>query len=253
MSAYLAAVVADAPRHYWRCADPGGLLLHDIGAVPRHMRIGPNFGLSGYSGPNSDGGSALCTNLGPHAYYDQELRAAPISLEVLVWIHYSTGLPCQPLSVTDGAGVGWVFRIRANYSVDIFGPGGTVNSAAIVLTNQTWAHLVLTDTGAAMILYINGVNRGAAGGAGAANPNVAYWLNGYWAAGGYSGNLNVAEAAVYPAALSAARVLAHYNAIDQLATSPVASAAGGTSGGGTGSTAYQGLEQQILASVRKSY
>src|SRR5215468_592343 len=55
---YVSTVIADAPLHFWRAADGGGQLAHDLGSRPWTIHCGSL--LLGYTGVNSDGGAMFC-------------------------------------------------------------------------------------------------------------------------------------------------------------------------------------------------
>ena len=250
MSAYLSAVIADAPLHYWRCADPpGSLILIDIGSSPYHLHaVGVNA-IIGYSGPVSDGGCVDLALDSSFANSGENIAAAvaAMSMECIVW-------PFEHHAITNQ----WTsLAIGAPHQQALFNSAGkwgfiyknTVVPAAPVtnVADQTWTHLVGTYNGANAQLYVNGAASGAAV---AIAADVAY--NDLFT---LMGSVNtgsrgfIAEVAYYNTALSAARVLAHYNAIDRINQPPIYSRAGvgSTSSGDLGLLAY------ILQSVRKIY
>lgn len=227
MSAYLAAVVADAPVHYWRCADPGGSLFHDFGSSPRALESGLSGALQlPYLGPVTDGGAAVFDLNANASYGDSDLALpTPFTLECWVWIVKSAALAQGFVSVSNGTtacelGIDTTLHPHA---FTLIGP----LTAAAPLNRNTWHHLALTITLAASVLYVDGVNVAAAGSAVVAfSPNLVIGSGG--TAGGPTrfAHAAISEAAIYGTALSAARVAAHAAAADNTASRPVFNANG---------------------------
>ncbi len=248
---YLSEVIADAPLHYWRCADPGGSLLHDIGSSPRHMAI--VTGSVGYSGPNSDGGSCALQLNNEYANTGEAIAWAggQITLECLFWQFENSGSENQAVMFNppgnqislDITNVNtWNF-IYLNIRVPVLG--------APTVPTQTWQHVVGTYDGVNASLYLNGALQGAAvpiapAAAGSAIlnclQNVPNGTRGF-----------ISEVAFYSSALSAARAAAHFLAIDQLGSAPVFSQAG-TFGSGSGSgSPVSDLLAKIYAAVHQVF
>lgn len=217
---YLSTVIADSPLHYWRCADGGGTLEHDIGSAPRHLGS-LVFAGTGYSGPSSDGGAVqtLANNGFPQSGDNLAARISPFSLEVWFW----------PLTIPGGAAVllGWGAP-GANTMLLVYNPALTLNinfNAALVgpagaFAVQRWHQAVATYDGVTAKLYGDGALIANAAQAGpititqpvaiGAIPAAANVFNGF-----------LSEAAIFPAALTAAQVLAHFNAADQPLQAPI--------------------------------
>lgn len=250
MSAYLTAVLADSPVHYWRLCDPGGQVAHDIGSSASQMGTNGPTAL-GYSGPVSDGGSFVttlnnnCASIVPLTYNP------PYTIELWAWMWGYNALQ-DILAWDDSTAQSFGLRFSAAGACSIsVGTGSAVFNGPISF--QAWHHFVAVVTSTLMTLYLDGasVASGANGGTLTQTLNLSI---------GNSGGVRpmqgaVAELAYYHAALSAARVLAHFNAADNTAQSPIYSAAGGLGGGGVSvnNPNYLGILQQILQSVRKLY
>jgi hypothetical protein len=251
---YLSAVLADAPVHYWRCADPGGALLHDVGSSPRALVNG----LSGaaqmpYIGPTSDGGSAYFDLNNNGNYGDGDLALTlPFSLECWCWIQKSFGTAQGFVSISNGA-LAVELGIDATLHPHAFTPLGTLVGAA-ALTRQAWHHLVLTCTLGACILYADAFNVNAGGGAAATfNPFLVIGSGGTPVAPTRFAHAALAECAVYPVALAAGRVTAHFAAADLTAGRPVFRGGGSFDVSlGTG-TFDSSILPRILADVEKVY
>lgn len=218
---YLATVLADSPVHFWRCADPGGLLYHDLGSAPRSMQNGLSTATSlPYLGPNSDGGSTfLSLNTNANYYPGDQTLATPFTMEVWAWLQ-------------KGGTLQGFFAVSNNVNTMEVGVDGSnnahfydavgANTTATAVSLQHWHQYVLVQQAASSTFYFDGAF--VANGGGVALSGLFAFMIG---AGGYGAsparfaNAAVAEVSIYPSALSAARVLAHYNAADQLAQRPI--------------------------------
>lgn len=234
MSAYLTAVLADAPVHYWRCADPGGAILLDIGSSPRSVEYGLSVGSHAAVGPITDGGATWFGDNSAAFYRDQDLTLAePLSLECLIWMIFSAGAAQDFLTVCNTGGAALSLGVDASIKAHAYSTGGGITAAAAT-TTQHWHHLVLSQTAVLGSLYLDGALVGSVAGA-AFNLPVAYILGagGTLAAPTRFATGFLAEAAVYATALSAGRVAAHYAAIDALGAYPIG-LVGGSVASGTG-------------------
>jgi len=113
--------------------------------------------------------------------------------------------------------------------------------------------VVMTYDGTTIRMYLNGAASGTAALAGPKTISKPIAIAGK--SGGSANFLQgfVAECAIFPTALSAARVLAHYNAADTLTAAPVWSASGGLLNAGAGSNDYSGILQKILNAVTHTF
>lgn len=254
---YISEVLADSPTHFWRCADPGGALLFDIGSAPRALSEGVvGFVCTPYAGPNSNGGAAyfdLNTNA---SYADSDLNVTtPLTLECWFWLEKSANALQDFLGISNGA-TALAIGVDATLHAHAFSSGGAI-AAAAVTTRQAWHHLVLTQTAALGTLYLDAVSVGTLAGAAVnINPNFLIGSGGSAGSPVRFAHAAVSECAIYASALSAARVTAHFTAADNTTGSPVWGGGGLAGvGGSSGATnpLYLGILQQILQSVRKVY
>jgi hypothetical protein len=246
---YLATVLADAPVHYWRFADPGGWLAHDIGSSPVHLAGGVSAQI-GYSGIASDGGAAAVLNGSGFQTLDAVSQARPLSIEFWLWRLYKSSA-LESLFYWDGVAANSVaIDLDAGGQANVFGTGLTTFFTPAVIPTQGWHHLVVTLAAGASTLYLDGANV-------AANATqVTSPVNRRIGIGMQPGftqpaNAFFAEVAVYGAALAAARVAAHF-AAQEVTQAPVYRL-GGPPGGGGGLPAPGDLFDAILSSVRKTY
>ncbi len=231
---YLSEVLADAPLHYWRLADPGGGIAHDIGSSALHLVQYAPSGESGfgYSGPNADGG-AWFNRRASQLTTDQFAMplAFPFSVELCYWSFGFDGFPC--LAGQDDTGnTGW--EISSGRTQDrILVGGAIINNAAPGHLDQRWHHVVLTATALLGSCYIDGALKTTGATVGVA-PAAHILTLGAIAGRAITLDGFLSEVAFYNTVLSAARVTAHFNALDQIAQAPVWSQSGGF-GSGTGS------------------
>lgn len=248
---YLATVLADAPKHYWRLAEQGGSLLHDIGSTAKHLGFQPATPqVLSYSGIAADGGSAWCDSGFSWRNHDPESPGSPCSIELWVWLlantqsvrflfdfggSTSTGIDIA-LSNADHFGADWA--------------AGHVTGVAAV--PQIWHHLVATYAAGTLTFYVDGASQGTAANATAASSSTIALGSTAGQTLGFSAGA-MAEAAFYTTALSAARVSAHY-AAREYSGAPVFGASGLLTAVGGGSVGFDdSLLTQILQSVHTSY
>ena len=254
---YVNVVLADAPVHYWRLADPGGLLFQDIGSTPRALQAGVN-GLSGftpYTGPTGDGGAAFLGLNNILNYNDSDVTLTlPISLECWYWIHHFVGSAIGFFGVSDGT-TPIEIGVDASLRPHAF-PTGAAITAVAATDRQHWHHMVLTNTALASNLYVDGVNVGggvAAAIAGAWHPSYVVGAGGTAAGPTRFGNAAIADVALYQVALSAAQVSAHFAAATATAQRPTFRGGGTFDTSGGLATLDSTSLASVLASVRKVY
>jgi Concanavalin A-like lectin/glucanases superfamily len=232
---YLTEVLADAPLHFWRLAEPGGLVHYDVGSQPATLLSTGIVAQCGYSGPNTDGGSLVCIGLFGAWNIDNWTVNAPLSVEAIVFFAYLAGSTHCVVSQDNGTTpVAWVIDVSA---------AGLVRWADALVQLQWatpltrgWHHVVYTLGGGTLTMYVDGVNRGSIA---RINFNsVGNLSTGIRTDSTSALNGAVSEVAIYGTALSAARVAAHFAAIDNIASVPIYNQAGTFSTGtGAGSAA----------------
>jgi hypothetical protein len=164
------------------------------------------------------------------------------SLEMLVWIW-------QELTT-----LGILMQVQNANQIALYNGGADWRFLynTVVLTNATnhtaqrWHHLVATYDGANMRLYVDNTAAGPAAAGVQANVSTLLEISTNQSLSNW-GHAFYAEIAVYAAALSAARVAAHFAAIDQVANVPVFSSAAGTPAAPSTQLA------SILAAVQATY
>lgn len=252
---YLSEVLTDNPIHYWRLADQGGRLAHDIGSATPLILGATMAETFPYTGIASDGGAAAAAaSRLRSAGSGVHLPATGWAMEV--WAFLSNDLNSAANQVifdlTDDAH-GVTLRCWAQTDGK-WGSAGTffANQLSATLTWNAWHHVVYEFTGAARNTYVDGASIAsvASGAFGAADYRVDLGSNGSGGEFCYGG---IAEAAVYDHDLGLTRVAAHYGAADTTTASPIY-VAGGSVGVGIGGTApYESLLSAIWNAVHKVY
>jgi hypothetical protein len=206
---------------------------------------------TGYSGPVSDGGSAYGSSGFQYGDTDKAV-ATPCTFEAWFFHDYLATAFSEIINAQIPGGFSIGLRVSNGGVLQGLTSGGALNSAT-AWTKQAWHHCVLALAAGGNFLYLDGAQV-------ATNVVGAFAQNLNFGVGCKAQNPPietaigfVAEAAFYASQLSAARVLAHFNAADQTGQPPVASAAGGLTGSGPGSANYQSILQQILSAVRHTF
>lgn len=223
LGTYEALVAADRPVGNWRLDEPagtaaldrsgfdnpgtyGGNLTLGHGAGPLPTEVDPAASFDGISGNVSIPGSASLNVAGPMTieawFYPRSSAIAPI-------VEYNNG-------TTLGVHL-WNWPNPDEIWINFYDTAGTshgIQSPAGQISLNQWHHVVATYDGANGSLYINGVLVGRSY-LGSFSPNTNLNLNIAKRPSGspqYFLNGSVGDVAIYNYALTASRVLAHYNA-----------------------------------------
>lgn len=224
-SAYAEAVLADSPSAYWRLGEPAGFSItsaYDWGGTTQTGTYTGGFTLGQTGALYNDSDTAVLFN-GSTGYVSlpNAIIAANHDLTLEMWVNV-------PSFAADGGGVQRRLFIdnidntnafqMATQAVDtsfvwaVNDSTGQVISSHQGFSTNTWYHVVGTWVAGTRTaqLYVNGVaqsNAGATGfGIGSIATNIARRTD---STGYFPGTVD--EVAVYSTALSAARILAHYN------------------------------------------
>ncbi|MDJ0356117.1 PKD domain-containing protein [Paenarthrobacter sp. PH39-S1] len=225
---YGAAVYGDSPTFYYRLGESTGSTANDAGvsASPGTYSGTVTQGVAGAlpgvadTAATFDGSSGLVSS---RKSYDN-----PSTYSLELWFNTTTTRGGKLIGFGDQATAQSNNYDRHVYMQDdgklVFGTWtgtGNVITTPSAYNDGKWHQMVATQSGAGMVLYVDGVQTGT-------NPQKgAQAYTGYWRIGGdttwgssspyFAGTLD--EAAVYPAALTSGQVAKHY----QLGTSaPVA-------------------------------
>jgi Concanavalin A-like lectin/glucanases superfamily len=218
--AYADAVLQDAPVGYWRLDEGGEPWVWDwsgkdnLGVIqdtPGVVRADP--------GPLADGNPAtrfLSTLHGYVKVYDDPTLRVNDTFTLEAWVRRSDLVP-RNLPIFNDFGSGYWLEIDPGTSrLELLGNG---NGASIAMSTTTiadtaWHHVAATKAGASVKLYIDGTDvTGTVTNQTLVSSTSGFHIgqtDGLAAGNAFYGSID--EAAVYPTALSAARIQAHYGA-----------------------------------------
>jgi signal peptidase I len=223
---YRTAVLADSPSFFWRLAEASGTAIADAGTSARPgTLVGPTYvqAQAGALAAEPRDTSLLATMASITANVSV---TGPATFSVEAWIKTTSTTGGRILGFGDASGANQSATVdRQLYLAPtgkvMFGVGSTKTTVAstAAVNNGAWHHVVGTSTTGnnGMKLYVDGTLQGSA----TASPVS---MTGYWRAGaetmtGWTGNPtdryfegNLDELAVYPTALSQARITAHRTA-----------------------------------------
>lgn len=208
---YPATVLADSPAVYLRLGDGSGQAATDASGNGRDgtYLAGVALGQPG----------ALVGDNDPAASFDGASGAVTVpdvgvdfldTLTLEAWVKMAAA-GATGVIVDKGANA-YLFRVVAG--VPTFGKSGvsTIAATTVNVDDLEWHHLVVTKSGATTVMYVDGVARtGAVTDATLADNATAVHV-GRTVAGAALFRGLMDELALYPTALTAARVLAHFNA-----------------------------------------
>ena len=218
---YSATVLADGPTSYWRLGEASGTVLADAaGTNPGKAKGGLTLGVAGALSSDPD----TAVGLGSNSAYVSVANAANLNFgadfSVEAWAKPSVVNGIGGAVVHKGGTSGysvWQYRLSVTSGNQWRGTV-YVGATAITVTapgsaTTAWTHLVMTKAGSTLCLYVNAVLAASATITG--TPNTSTGILAIGRTGASSSdyfNGAVDEVAVYPAALSASRVAAHFSA-----------------------------------------
>ncbi len=239
---YRSTILADNPSAYWRLGETAGAttladetLLNPgtkVGAIS-FGRTGPLQGdtntAAGFNGTTDTVQVSNAASLNPTS-----------ALSIEAWV--------KPAALPGSAN--YVLRKDGQYGLYVRGSGGLtfrvwkagvaqeVSTAAGLAPIGVWTHVAATWDGATMTIYVNGVSKATAALAAPSDAGTTrLWLGSTYNSYGYlAGDLD--EVAIFPSALSAARVAAHFQAAVPPPAPPPPASAYATVVTGDGPTAY---------------
>lgn len=251
---YRSEVLADNPSHYWPLSEPGGTIVADL-MDPGGAGGSVNASV-GYKGITATDGAALVNDINNNAYLGLKNKlyaAPPCTFEAWVWIWGTLGTYQEILMYGDTTH-SMEMDVESTGKLRLVTRGTNQQLLSVgILTPSAWHHVVGLWSLTAATIYIDGTfdNNSAIAYSGlpASDPfgiggftDRTQPLNGY-----------VASPALYPTVLSAARILAHFNAAEFRTQQP-------TFVGGASALSIVNLQADldakldlILASVRKTY
>jgi len=220
---YKNTVLADKPQAYYRFDEASGTTANDQsgnGYNGTYAASGVTLAQPGALAGDTDtaalfdgvAGEMTCpSGLNPSAY---------TALTVEIWINFSS-IPSSAIRIVDNhapsTSKGFALYFTANAATLDFSVGNSTTFGLATYTGTfvvgTWYHIVGVWNGSTITIYLNGQSVATAslsgGSLGSVPTAIAFGYNIVSGGGYFPGDFD--EGAIYNAALSAARVLAHYN------------------------------------------
>lgn len=207
---YSAEVLADSPAGYWRLHETSGTSAADSSGGARTLTYtgSPTLGVPGPLTSEASAGVGL--SAGPYASraYTAALSPAAVTLEAWIW-RDPAGTGERVISQCLASSLGYRLVLDASHRLKLYCNASSFYATS-ALPASTWTHVAATATNGAQVLYVNGVQVATGALSYSASGTATYYMGTNAGADLWYGKL--AEVAVYGAALSAARVAAHYAA-----------------------------------------
>jgi len=212
VGAYSDRVIADGATHYWRLGEPSGTTAADsiAGGANAPGTISAGVTLN-QTGPLADGSTAMAFN--GNTSTPKITTVATVTLPAIAsveaWIR-STSAAGSDYSICSTAAVPPACALYQANTGQFGTSDHTANgvNGTTVIANGPWRHVVATWDGTTVRIYVDGVSEGSAGWARAAI-TTAFYIGTYLdTQQGWLGS--IAEVAIYPTALSAPTIAAHY-------------------------------------------
>ena len=221
---YNQEVMADAPLGYWRLLESSGTLATDSSGNNLHGTYEGQWSSS--PGLVRDGGGITLTGSanfnGVRISYSQ-LTEVRSTYTIEAWFISNGNPDSSAIYEEGGAGLGFSLYCKSNVVYAMFVQNSTPTFLSSAVTSGSRYHAVMTFDNGALKFYLNGILvasgtfpttvvpvHGDAAGIGTSN---SAWRTHDGITGNvFTFNGRIGEVAVYPQALSAARIGAHYGA-----------------------------------------
>lgn len=213
---YVEEVLADSPAAYWHCGESSGSLSDSSGnSRTLTAAASPTYSVTSLV---AGGDAAVNTTNGSFSRSDSTLAGYVSAWSLEAWVKRTATWSGENAAISTnytGAKVTYALRTNGNRIQAAFWPndgaGWKVAQSTFDLALNTTYHVVGTWDGTTLRLYINGTldNSSTPG----VSPGATTIV--YLGRRGYADErlaADIDEPAIYPATLSAGRILAHYNA-----------------------------------------
>ena len=212
-NAYRDAVLADGPVGYWRLGETAGAALDTTGnAVGGSYLGGVTRGVPGALAGDSNLAARFDGTDDYVSVPDNNALDRGDVFTYELWVKRGSVQGVTQRLLHKGAGVASLGFGQNNKLVLV--PGGTgatnIASSTIAITDQAWHHVVATKSGAEVHVYVDGVDRTAAATNSTMTSNAVALNIGRASTSSAYSSADIDEVAIYPTALTPARVLAHY-------------------------------------------
>jgi hypothetical protein len=211
---YRATVLADGPAGYWRLSELSGAAIDETGNEAGGTYTGGvTRGVPGALATDTNAAAAFDGTSGFVSVPDGVALHTADSFTYEAWFKRTTVQGTSQRLISKG--VGPTLGFGTNNKLVLI-PGGTgavaVTTSTVAVTDQSWHEVVVTKNGAAVHLYIDGVDRTGpiTNFTFASNSTPLVIGRGQTASGYFNGSID--EVAVYGTPLTAQQVQTHYKA-----------------------------------------
>jgi hypothetical protein len=212
---YAPGVVADAPAGYWRLGETSGTSAADSAGNSTGTYVGATLNAASLLAADTGNQAAGFSGTSQYVRVPSATALSPSArVSVEAWIKPTT-VPTSGFRGITAKAESYALQFNAGRLEFTIIQGATRRRlqapAGAIVAGSTY-HVVGTYDGTTQRLYINGVQSAQAALTGAINVNANNLTIGSWNGTSEFFQGTIDEVAVYPAALSAARVTAHYQA-----------------------------------------
>jgi hypothetical protein len=257
---YVAAVLADAPTHYWRPAlyPYGAVFMPSLGSVPNALTFEAGSAFEGWTGPADDGVSSAFLIGGRYRSDEQQALTSQFTFEAWIFVRKRDLGAAGAVFAWDGDAANTPsIVVQANNLVRVSAEGVDCISVN-VLAPYVWTHVVGTRSTTQLDIYLNGAHENTQS-VGAQSISSKFMSAGATASGAVPYKAWMSELAIYNTVLTSGQVGAHYAAAANKASFPTPPFVPGVGGSSIFTVTYANSAQLladsalILASVRASY
>lgn len=210
---YKSAVLADAPTAYWRLDEPSGTTAADSSGNAHTGTITGTVTLAQGGALQSDTNQAMVFD-GTTGFISATAFNWPTTLTLEAWIRTRTTALVPILSNRLVGGAGSYLAVTAAGKLQYLNSSGspTTTVGTTAIADGVPHHVAVTVAGNAVVLYVDGTQDVAATQTGNAAFNQALFLGKDLVSPATFFPDLLDDVAIYSTTLSAARILAHYNA-----------------------------------------
>lgn len=211
---YAQTVAADSPNVWWKCDEASGTLTDSINSLVLNKNgAGQIYRVAG-PGTGNFGITLVAASSGSYSKTDG--AASPLDtgdvFTLEIWVKRASISADMPLMDKGGTAYAIYFKSADNkLQLDQRATASIVTSTTALTDTASWHHIVVTKSAATVKQYIDAVDvTGAVSNHTILDQNSDFSLGG-GGIGFFDGTIS--HAAIYPTALSAGRVSAHYAAM----------------------------------------
>lgn len=210
---YWDEVMADSPVGYWRLGEASGTVAQDETANNLNGTYvnTPTLGVAGAI----SGNTAVRFTLASSEYVsipDNNVLDLTTPFSVEAWIkRASISTPADNMMIVSKGPNSYQLYMTTGGSIQFRGADQSTVQSTIAISDTNWHHVVGTRSGATWIIYIDSIDRSGAVTDHTVSTTSSPLTFAAYSAGVWHFDGSLDEVAIYPTALSATRVAAHFN------------------------------------------